>query len=230
MGLLSNLNNAISPSGIDSLKGVINKRGGLSKTNKFAIVMTPPTNTLLNLDIAEHVRNALSGTFGLGDLVNDPRDIALLCENVSIPGRQIQTTEYASNQDWFTSKIPTAYLSEDVTFSFHLTGDYYIRKMFDRWQGAIISTKTKLVNYESEYYSDVIIQQLDQNGVPTYGVKLINAFPTTVSAIVLDNNAADSTQRLTVTLAYEDFKTQGALETMIGGVRNLVTGSLKRLA
>ena len=229
MGLLANINNAISPSGIDSLKGVINKRGGLAKTNKFAIVMTPPTNTLLNLDVAEHVRNALSGTFGLGDLVNDPRDIALLCENVSLPGRQIQTMEYASLQDWFTSKIPTGYLSDDVTFSFHLTGDYYIRKMFDRWQGSIISTKSKLVSYEAEYFSDVIIQQLDQNGIPIYGIKLINAFPTTVSAIVLDNNAADQTQRLTVTLAYEDYVTQGALETMIGGIRNQVTGSLTRL-
>tara|TARA_R110002096_G_scaffold59161_2_gene148562 strand:- start:2671 stop:3363 length:693 start_codon:yes stop_codon:yes gene_type:complete len=229
MGLLANINNAISPSGIDSLKGVINKRGGLAKANKFAIVMTPPTNTLLNLDIAEHVRNALSGSFGLGDLVNDPRDIALLCENASLPGRQISTMDYASMQDWFTSKIPTGYLSEAVTFSFHLTGDYYIRKMFDRWQESIVSTKSRMVSYEAEYYSDVNIQQLDQNGVPIYGIKLINAFPTTVSAIVLDNNSADATQRLTVSLSYEDYVTQGALETMVGGIRNQVTGSLTRL-
>ena len=229
MGLLANINKAISPSGIDALKGVINKRGGLAKTNKFAIVMTPPTNTLLNLDIAEHVRNALSGSFGLGDLVNDPRDIALLCENASLPGRQISTMDYASMQDWFTSKIPTGYLSEAVTFSFHLTGDYYIRKMFDRWQESIVSTKSRMVSYEAEYYSDVNIQQLDQNGVPIYGIKLINAFPTTVSAIVLDNNSADATQRLTVSLSYEDYVTQGALETMVGGIRNQVTGSLTRL-
>ena len=150
--------------------------------------------------------------------------MALLCESTSIPGRQITTTDYASNQDWRTTKIPYGYLTDEVSMVFTLTTDYYMRKIFDRWQSSIVSQKSFLINYERDYYSDVIIQQLDEQNLPTYGVKLRNAFPVTVQSVPLDNNATDQYQKLSVTWAYEDFEDQGSLKTMINGIGNQVKG------
>jgi hypothetical protein len=229
MGIFRDIKNTVLPSTIDDFKATVGKHGGLARTARFAVIITPPTQTLLNLDLGGIALSALSGTFGLGDLVNDPRDIALLCESCSLPGRQITTTEYASLQDWWVSAIPTGYLTEDVTFSFHLTHDYYIKKMFDKWQASIINQSNFTLAYESEYYSDVIIQQLDQNNLPIYGVKLRNAFPTGVNSITLDNNSVDQTQKLSVTFKYEDFETQGGIKSLISGVRNQVTNSLRRI-
>jgi hypothetical protein len=70
----------------------------------------------------------------------------------------------------------------------------------------------------------VIIQQLDEQNLPTYGVKLRNAFPVTVQSVPLDNNATDQYQKLSVTWAYEDFEDQGSLKTMINGIGNQVKG------
>ena len=39
MAFLDNLTNAVTPTGIDNLKGVLSKRGGLAKTNRFAICL-----------------------------------------------------------------------------------------------------------------------------------------------------------------------------------------------
>ena len=224
MGILNQLKNIINPNTIDDFKSSISKHAGLAKTNRFAVIITPPQQTLLNLDVQEIARSALTGSFSLGSLINDPRDMALLCESTSIPGRQITTTDYASNQDWWTSKIPYGYLTDEVSMVFTLTTDYYMRKIFDRWQSSIVNQKSFLINYEKDYYSDVIIQQLDEQNLPTYGVKLRNAFPVTVQSVPLDNNATDQYQKLSVTWAYEDFEDQGSLKTMINGIGNQVKG------
>ena len=34
---------------IDKLKSVVGKRGGLSKSNRFNVIFTPPTQSLINL-------------------------------------------------------------------------------------------------------------------------------------------------------------------------------------
>ena len=96
MGLFKDIKNTINPSTIDDLKATIGKRGGISQPNRFSITMTPPTQTLLNLDLQSMAASALSGTFSLGGLVNDPRDITILCESCSLPGRLIQTGDYDS--------------------------------------------------------------------------------------------------------------------------------------
>jgi hypothetical protein len=61
-----------------------------------------------------------------------------------------------------------------------------------------------------------------------YGVKLKNAFPVTVNTIEL-NNASAETQKLNVTLTYEDYETEGSIASSIGGVKNVIGGVLNRL-
>ena len=81
---------------IDDLKATISKKGGVAMQNRFQIFFTPPTansvKSLLNKDIGSLVgdiaKNAVSGGKP-GNLLPDPRDISILCESVSLPGRQI---------------------------------------------------------------------------------------------------------------------------------------------
>jgi len=229
MGLLDRITNTVNPSTIDDFKSTVSKHAGPAQSNRFNVIITPPTQSLFNLDLQNIASQALSGNFGFNDLINDPRDVALLCESCSLPGRRLNTTEYASNQDWFATNTPTGYNTEPISFSFVLTNDYYMKKFFERWIASIVDQNTYLIAHDDTYKTDVIIQALDRNNRPIYGVKLIEAFPLEITAVQLDNNATDQVTKLSVTMSYTDFKPEGAITSLIGGIKNQIFGSLRRL-
>ena len=174
MSLVTKITSKITPNSIDNLKSTIGKRGGIAKTNRFAVFMSPPQSTLLNLDLQNIGVNLLSGTFDAKSLINDPRDVGLLCERCSIPGKQIQTMEHSHFRQ--SVKIPNSYLLEDIEFSFLLTNDYHIKKMFDTWTNLIVDPDTYKVNYKEVYQRDIVIQQLNEQNIPIYGIKLKNYY------------------------------------------------------
>jgi len=205
---------------INDFKSIISARGGLAHANRFAVYMTPPQQSLLNLDVQGSIVNAISGNFNARQLVNDPRDISLLCESCTIPGRQIATLDHQSVKQ--TIKMPNTFINEDVTFSFILTQDFYIKKIFDAWTKLVIDNEKYRVKYMNEYTTDVIIQQLNKDNLPIYGIRLKNAYPVTTNAISLDNNAENTPQKVAVTLTYEDFEEEGAVTSALGSLGSVI--------
>lgn len=217
----------LNPSSIDSFKATISKHGGLAHTNRFAVIMQPPQQSLLNINIQDQITNLASGeSFKWQSLINDPRDLAMLCESVSFPGRRIHTFDYQSVRN--NLKVPNGYENEDVTCMFHLTNDYYLKKMFENWQNMIIDFQTYKTGYLRDYASDIVIQQLNHANLPTYGVRLIDAYPTTINSVDLSNLDESTTVRLNVTFSYRDFVPEGSLQTMGSGIKTAV-GAFTRL-
>ena len=90
-----------------------------------------------------------------------------------------------------------------------------MKSIFDSWQNLVFDVDKYAVNFKKEFVSDVIIQQVDKDkNLPLYGVKLINAFPTTIGGLALSNESADTPQRLSVTFSYDKFEVQDALGTL----------------
>ena len=224
MSFLNKIKNTVNPTTIDDFKSTIGKHAGLARQNKFLIFMRPPEQSILNIDLENIAITALSGDFKASSLFNDPRDIALLCNRCSLPGRQIQTLDNPLNGFAQSIKHPTGYFNEDVEFEFHLTNDYYMRKMFDKWIGLPINQNTYLKNYDSVYKTDITIQQLNQENVPIYGIELQNAFPITMNSIELNNESSDTTQKLSITFTYDDFKPTGGISSTLGGIKNAIGG------
>tara|TARA_Y100000004_G_scaffold190997_1_gene249052 strand:+ start:613 stop:1296 length:684 start_codon:yes stop_codon:yes gene_type:complete len=222
MGFLDGVKNAVNPSTIEDFKATINKRRGLANQNRFAVIMQPPSASLLDFDLQSIGASLLSGTFSLGGLVNDPRDIALLCESCSLPGRNIESRDYQNVRQ--NLKKPTGIVIEPITFSFHLTNDMYMKKMFDKWTDIVFNRDSYTANYKSTYCTDVIIQQLNKENIPVYGVKLKNAWPENVAAVDLNNTSENTTQRITVTMNYDDFEVEGALSSALSGVKTAIGG------
>ena len=171
---------------INDLKSVISKRGGAAAQDRFKIEVTPPS--------------AVAG---------DTRDFTLLCESCALPSRQILTADYQSIRQ--AQKIAMGYLNEEVTFNFIMTNDYVVRSIFDQWASQVINFDSYRAGYQGDYGGTINIYQLakassgDDDKV-VYGVRLKKAFPTTFSSIVLDNNAANTVQKYSVTVAYEDYE------------------------
>ena len=51
MSFINNIKNAINPTTIEDIKSVFSKRGGAANPNRFAVFMTPPSQTLLDIDV-----------------------------------------------------------------------------------------------------------------------------------------------------------------------------------
>ena len=196
---------------IEDLKATIAKKGGLARSNRFNVIFTPPTQSLLNLDPQQIISSAISGNFSARNLINDPRDISMLCTSVVIPGKQIATIDYQAQKQ--TIKIPYGELHDDVTCTFLLTNDYYMKTVLDSWIGSVVDMDTYKVAYKKDITTDVIIQQLDEQNTPIYGVKLEGAFPTTVSDIELSNENENTVQTVNVSFSYDKATPEGPVSS-----------------
>lgn len=169
-------------SNIDKFKAAMTRRGGVSKANRFDIVCTLPPN------ITSDDRG---------------RDLSLVCESALIPGKQITSIEYSMYGH--NIKVPTSFIQEDVTLVFNITNDYYAKRIFDVWQNSVIGNRSFNLAYDSEYKVDVLIRALDEDDKVTYTAKLYGAYPISVQAMTIDNNADSQVQKLTVVMCYNDW-------------------------
>ena len=188
---------------IDNLKSSIITHGGVAHENRFSVNFAPPDQTLFNLDLRNIITSALSGTFNAKNLYNNPRDITILCESCSLPGRQIMTLDYQAEKH--AVKRPYSFFNDEVNFTFLMTNDYYMKKIFDKWSEQIMGFSNYRLNYLKDFAVPVTISQLNKKNLPIYTVVLHNAFPVTFNSIALDNTAENSVQKFSVTMAYENF-------------------------
>ena len=135
---------------IDNLKATLSKKGGVAFANRFQVFFTPPTATLSALaskDVGSLLGSLVSGG-SIKNLIPDPRDISILCESVTLPGRNINTLDYQADKQ--AIKIPYGIINEDVVMSFILTNDYAMKKMFDDWMESIFNVEEYRAGYKKE--------------------------------------------------------------------------------
>ena len=209
---------------IENLKSTIAKKGGLAPSNRFNVIFAPPAVSLLNLNVENIIGSVISGNFNAGNLLNDPRDISILCKSVTLPGRTLSTFEH--DHDRQQNKYPYTFIDEDVTMTFHLTNDYYMRNMLEQWQSGIFNTESYVTGFKNDYSVDVIIQQLNQKNIPVYGVKLEKAYPVSYASITLDNSQENAVNEMSVTFAYNKFVPEGPLSSTGSVIRSAIDSIL----
>jgi hypothetical protein len=170
-------------SSINDFKSAIIRNGGIAKANRFYVTFA-----------------AIPGSS------ESTRDISYLCETTSIPGKQITTLDY----DIGTRrplKIPTGYIEDDVTMTFILTNNNFIKTAIDKWMQKIINIDSYLLtsNY-SEYKTEIGITQLDEQNKEVHKVTLQGAYPITLNSMELDNNSESTIQKVTVVFTYDKLK------------------------
>ena len=203
---------------IDSIKSVIAKKGGLAPQNRFQVIFAPPAVSLLNLNPENIVGSIISGGFSIQNLINDPRDISILCTKATLPGRTIST--FDADMHVQQNKYPQTFIDEEVSMTFRLTNDYYIKNMFETWMSGIFDTESYRVGFKSDYSVDVVIQQLNQKNIPVYGVRMEKCFPTNLASVELDNTADNTMQEVTVTWAYDKYKPEGPISSTASALRS----------
>ena len=126
---------------IDRIKSNINQRGGIARPNNFLVELP-----------------SLPGF----DRAND--NLNILCRSATIPSKQILTTDRRIGMEF--EKVAYGYAVDDVSMSFLLTNDYYVRKYFDTWNKLIVGENNQVAAYKSNYQKRVVIHQL-RNSIPS---------------------------------------------------------------
>jgi len=189
---------------IDAFKSEIAASGGVSRPNLF-VVQLP---TIGNVSM-QHMN--------------------MLCRSTNMPGKQILT--YDRRIGMQTEKVAYGYAVPDVNLSFLLLNDYKAKRYFDSWRSLTINENSQIINYKSNYARSVRIFQLadvkndfllgegveidqvnrlavnasDLSARIVYGVELIDAFPTTVGGVDL-NDAIDTISELGVQLSFTNWR------------------------
>jgi len=133
----------------------------------------------------------------------------ILCDSVTLPGRQIITNERFTSMK--SHKMPYAYGNDEVNISFVCPGDYSQLLQLYIWQNSIITEMgsgaegAQRVNLRESYVRDIQIHAYATgSNRPSWSVNLKNAFPTAVNSIEYGNGNEDVV-RVTATFSYDDW-------------------------
>lgn len=133
--------------------------------------------------------------------LNGDDKINLLCHTCTMPQRSLLTYEHRQLNAPY--KVPYSQGYDPVSFVLYGDAKLETRKYFEIWQNAVVNIQSNTMNFYSEYVSDVTIEQLDAEGKPTYGVKLVEAYPMSVTAMDYSYSNSNSVQNVSVVLTYK---------------------------
>jgi len=204
-------------SSVDSFKSMMGRRTGMDKANRFAVFMNLP---LISVNPGTILSNLISGNRNPMQLFNDPRDIGLMCEITQLPGRTIQTADYQTNMK--VRKMPQGYLNDDITMTFLITGDMYIKNAMHQWQEGLIDTQRKTQHYKDNATTDIMIQSLNGENNPSYTCMLRNAFPVSIAPVDYGSANENTISRLSVTFAYDDWDENNLSGALLGAGQRLL--------
>jgi hypothetical protein len=194
---------------IDSMKALIGKRGGLARGNRFGIqIHHPANNQIINrISKLKSLYSEIPSEYF--DTLQEGNDVYMLCSAVTLPGKRISTMEAKHNHN--LSKKPYSMATDEVSTTFLLTSDYFVKKYFDIWQEMIVDSTGNHYKtmYKEQYAADITIHALDGTEKTNVGYTNIleNAYPIQVGAIEL-GNAQEGLMELTVTWEYDNWKMQ----------------------
>lgn len=137
-------------------------------------------------------------------LLNKDGKMDILCYACNIPMKTISTYDIKQNSN--SVRIPYTQNFETVAFSFYTDEHYNSRKFFDIWVDTVINSNNTL-NFIEEYKSDIIIYALDERGNDMYGVKLIDAYPISLTPLDFSSNNENNAQTVSATMTYRKFVT-----------------------
>ncbi len=171
---------------IDDFKA--NLIGGGARANQYRVTITPPPGIAIGLD----VRRA-------SFLVTASSLPAQTIAEIAIPfrGRQI----YIAGDRSFDDPWTTTFMNDT---------DFMVRNAMERWSNGIndLAGGTGVIA-PADYQTDLTVEHLDRDDTVLKSYIFRSAWPTSVAAIELTNDAADAIETFEVTWRYQHFESSG---------------------
>jgi len=158
----------------------MNRSGGFARTNRYAVVISPPRG----LALFDSSVNSLSDVLISQDyLKTTNRQVNLHCSAVSMPGHDLQAKEQQHGSAPGRQIVQSHDYEGTIAATFYLDSHLRERHFFEQWQRSAVNTQTHKANYYDDYIGTMDIYQLDGNGEITYGIKATEVYPTLIAGI-----------------------------------------------
>ena len=192
------LTDALAYGTLNEILGLGNGTDGMSRKNRYEVTLYPPTG-------ARGSRGNTTNVFSkiMGDLLGDGtvRATGLRCENISMPGRNMDSTP-DTNIYGPEREIVTGYSFGDINATFQCSSDMREKKYWETWQRLTFNPKTFDIGYYNDYVGTIDIHTLDEQENRRYGCRLVEAWPKTIAAQSLGYADNNTYQTIDVTIAY----------------------------
>ena len=136
------------------------------------------------------------------------RRVQAFCREIAMPNREAVQKDIRHNGP--PRSIVYDYTSADITATFYTDKFMRERTFFEIWQKAAFSNTTHNFNYYDNYVAPVDIYALgsfasrDERDDITYGVRLFDCYPKTISEVTFSHDA-NEVQTFTVTFSFRNW-------------------------
>ena len=204
-GVIGNpFGSAVSGAAFAGLNEVLSSyrgKDGIARPSRYEVVILPPTGSPSN-----PFTSALTAT-------DSARNVSLKCENISFPGRNIDTTP-DTNIYGPTREIATGFSFAELSARFQCSSDMKEKLFFESWQKQSFNSQTWAMGYYNDYIGKLQIYQLNEQNERTYCVEIWECFPKSIAQQTLDYATTDQQQKLDVTFSYRYWKNLGTEGTL----------------
>lgn len=235
------------PYSVEDIKGAVSEGKGFARGNLFKV-------KLPSIDPRASIKN-----------------LNLLCKSVQLPARQLNVT--ARQIGLPSINIVNGFSSQDITMTFRMLNNPYVKDYFDTWQSLIVDHNNYEVGYYRDYAKNITISVLKKSfgfsflnqqifevksSIPSnllsrlpsigplnlatgeldfnkltedaavYECTLIDAYPTSITAIELSDDAVDSILELTVSFTYKDWTSKSSAPDDRDSLLGIAAGVLNK--
>tara|TARA_B100000475_G_scaffold130220_1_gene95187 strand:+ start:133 stop:843 length:711 start_codon:yes stop_codon:yes gene_type:complete len=156
---------------------------GYAQPNKYEVLILPPAKLG-----GGGQQNIFSGL----ERQSDTRNISLRAQNVTLPGRNLSTSQDSNVYGPNREIVEGVTYADDISISFQASSGLAERIFFENWQRQAFNEKTWNIGYYNDYIGTMEIYILDKQNQRRYGIKLWEVFPKTIGANELAYDANDT--------------------------------------
>ena len=172
----------------DILSGFHNN-DGYAQPNRYEAIILPPSK--LNIG-GGNDQNIFAGLLQTQSSPNDLRQLSLRASNVTLPGRNLSTSEEGNIYGPNREIVEGVTYADDISISFQASNDLKERVFFENWQKLAFNETSWNIGYYWDYVGTIELYMLDKQDQKRYGIKLWEAFPKTIGTNELAYDANDT--------------------------------------
>ena len=173
---------------LNNILSEFNSDNGYALPNRFEVLVLPPT---------------VNDKFGGPNLdIADARIVSLRCETATVPGRNLNTLTDSNIYGPTREIVDGVTFAEDITLTFQASSELNERKFFEDWQEQAFDQKTWDIGYYNDYTSEIQIYLLDKQDTRRFGIRLIEAFPKTITATELNQSPTTTIVKTSVSFSF----------------------------
>ena len=211
---------------LNDVLGVMRSEDGYAQPNRYEIEIGLPkiiqsgggklgNPNSLTAAFTSLLPSAISG-LGQGGNAGGLRNVQLRAAQVTLPGRNIETTDDVNVYGPVRRVASGVNYAEDLNIQFQASSGLEERKFFENWQNSMFNEATWNMSYYNDYVGSVSIFILDKNDKRRYGLKCWEAYPKTIGGNDLSYASQNEIILLPVTMQFR-YWTVADKERMGGG-------------